>query len=81
MTIPAITRVALWSRAETGVGPSIASGSHMNEITEIDFTATAMRKRSSQSGSCCQWTGSAVETLAKIIARITSAIRFVPVAM
>lgn len=26
---PAVTRVAAWIRAETGVGPSIASGNHV----------------------------------------------------
>jgi hypothetical protein len=26
---PAVTMVAAWIRAETGVGPSMASGSHM----------------------------------------------------
>ncbi len=52
--IPAITRVAECKSADTGVGPSIASGSHMNEITEMDLTARAMRMMSSQRGSCCQ---------------------------
>ena len=26
---PAVTRVAAWIKADTGVGPSIASGSHV----------------------------------------------------
>ena len=29
MNTPAVTMVAAWIRAETGVGPSIASGSHV----------------------------------------------------
>ena len=28
MNTPAVTMVAAWMRAETGVGPSMASGSH-----------------------------------------------------
>ncbi len=51
--IPAITSVALCRRADTGVGPSIASGNHIKEITDMDFTATAIRMISSQTGSCC----------------------------
>jgi len=29
MKTPAVTMVAAWMRADTGVGPSMASGSHM----------------------------------------------------
>jgi hypothetical protein len=32
------TNVAEWSKLDTGVGPSIASGSQRKEYTEIDLT-------------------------------------------
>src|ERR1700751_1508753 len=40
---PAVTMVAAWIRAETGVGPSMASGSHMYSGIWADLP-TAARK-------------------------------------
>ncbi len=34
---PAVTMVAAWMRADTGVGPSMASGSHMYRGIWADF--------------------------------------------
>ena len=39
--MPAITRVHECSKLETGVGPSMASGSHKNVSTLIDFSVSA----------------------------------------
>src|SRR5580692_11740198 len=36
---PAVTMVAAWMRAETGVGPSMASGSHMYSGNWADLPA------------------------------------------
>lgn len=38
---PAVTRVAAWIRAETGVGPSIASGSHVCSPNWADLPIAA----------------------------------------
>ncbi len=38
---PAVTMVAAWMRAETGVGPSMASASHGNSGSWADFPAAA----------------------------------------
>ena len=46
MKMPAVTIVAAWIRAETGVGPSIASGNQTKSGTCADFP-TAPVKRSS----------------------------------
>jgi hypothetical protein len=35
---PVRTRVAEWSKLDTGVGPSMASGNHRNEYTVMDLT-------------------------------------------
>src|SRR5580693_8379868 len=40
---PAVTIVAAWIKAETGVGPSIASGSQVCRGTCADFAAAAMK--------------------------------------
>ena len=40
---PAVTIVAAWISAETGVGPSMASGSHVCNGTCADFAAAAMK--------------------------------------
>jgi hypothetical protein len=79
--IPAITSVAEWSSALTGVGPSIASGSHMYDMTEILFTASDNRIKSSSNGSVVHDNATAVVLFMKMIAKKTSAIRFVPTAM
>lgn len=49
--IPAITRVHECRSAETGVGPSIASGNHKNENTPTDFAdnATTNQARNAES--------------------------------
>ena len=43
--IPAVTIVAAWIRADTGVGPSIASGSQLCKPNWADFPAAAMIKQ------------------------------------
>lgn len=35
--IPQTTKVAAWIKADTGIGPSIASGSHMCNPNCVDF--------------------------------------------
>lgn len=47
--IPAITKVHECKSAETGVGPSIASGSHKLEKFKIDFIAKEIKIIDSQS--------------------------------
>lgn len=42
---PAMTRVAECNRLETGVGPSMASGSHKKVVTCTDFRINASRKK------------------------------------
>lgn len=44
-TTPAITSVAAWIRAETGVGPSIASGNQMCNPSCADLPRTPQKKR------------------------------------
>ena len=41
MKMPATTMVAAWMRAETGVGPAMASGSHVWRMNWPDFDMTA----------------------------------------
>ena len=41
---PAVTIVAAWIRAETGVGPSIASGSHVNRGSWALFPQAPMNR-------------------------------------
>ena len=41
MNTPATTIVAAWMRAETGVGPAMASGSHVWRKNWPDFDITA----------------------------------------
>ena len=41
---PAVTMVAAWINAETGVGPSIASGSQVCKIICADFPIAPMNK-------------------------------------
>src|SRR5712671_7337632 len=45
MKTPAVTIVAAWIRAETGVGPSIASGSQVCRPSWADFPIAPMNKR------------------------------------
>lgn len=41
---PAVTKVAAWIKAETGVGPSIASGSQVCNPNWADFPAEPRKK-------------------------------------
>src|SRR5947209_8121949 len=54
---PAVTIVAAWIRAETGVGPSIASASHVCSGNCADFAAAPTNKnthvQNSQGSSAC----------------------------
>ena len=43
---PAVTMVAAWIRAETGVGPSMASGSQLNRGIWADLPVAARKRRS-----------------------------------
>ncbi len=43
ITTPAVTMVAAWMRAETGVGPSIASGSHVWSRNCADLPIAPMK--------------------------------------
>src|SRR6188508_1385887 len=45
MKTPAVTIVAAWMRAEIGVGPSIASGSHTWSGNCADFPTAPMKSR------------------------------------
>src|SRR5437868_12483862 len=45
MKTPAVTMVAAWISAETGVGPSIASGSQVWSGTWADFPMAPMKSR------------------------------------
>jgi hypothetical protein len=42
---PAVTMVAAWISAETGVGPSIASGSHVCSRSCADFPIAPMNSK------------------------------------
>jgi len=42
---PAVTMVAACSNAETGVGPSIASGNHVCKNNWADFAKAAIKKQ------------------------------------
>jgi hypothetical protein len=42
---PAVTMVAAWIKAETGVGPSIASGSHVCNPICADFPTAPRNKK------------------------------------
>src|SRR5579883_1791084 len=42
---PAVTIVAAWISADTGVGPSIASGSHVCSGSCADFAAAPMKRK------------------------------------
>src|SRR5215510_11662135 len=46
MYTPAVTMVAAWISAETGVGPSIASGSHVYSGICADFPVAPMNSSS-----------------------------------
>ncbi len=46
MYTPAVTMVAAWMRAETGVGPSIASGSQVKSGSCADLPHAPMKRRS-----------------------------------
>ena len=43
--IPAVTIVAAWIKAETGVGPSIASGNHVCKPNWADLPTAPINKR------------------------------------
>ena len=44
MKIPAVTMVAAWIKAETGVGPAIASGNQVYKGICADFPQAPMNK-------------------------------------
>ena len=46
MYTPAVTMVAAWMRADTGVGPSMASGSHVYSGICADLPVAPMKRRS-----------------------------------
>src|SRR5207302_7601488 len=46
MYTPAVTMVAAWIRAETGVGPSMASGNHTCSGNCADFATAPQKIRS-----------------------------------
>ena len=52
---PAVTIVAAWISAETGVGPSIASGSHVWSGTWADLAnaPTSSSRQADDDGRCC----------------------------
>ncbi|OIQ64015.1 hypothetical protein GALL_544390 [mine drainage metagenome] len=56
MNTPAVTMVAAWINAETGVGPSIASGSQVCSRNCADLPIAPMNRRRqvSVSASACQ---------------------------
>src|SRR5713226_7241784 len=56
MKTPAVTIVAAWMRAETGVGPSIASGSQVWRPSWADFpiAPTNRRMQASVNDGTCQ---------------------------
>ena len=43
--IPIITNVAAWIKAETGIGPSIASGNQTCKPNCVDFVAVVNSKK------------------------------------
>ncbi len=43
---PEVTIVAAWMRADTGVGPAMASGSHTNSGSCADFAVAPRKNRS-----------------------------------
>ena len=46
MYTPAVTMVAAWMSADTGVGPSMASGSHVKSGPWADLPHAPMKRRS-----------------------------------
>ena len=48
---PAVTMVAAWMSAETGVGPSIASGSQVCRKNCADLPIAPMKRRKAKSSS------------------------------
>ena len=50
MKTPAVTMVAAWIRAETGVGPSIASGSQVCRPSCADLPIAPMNSSKQRSG-------------------------------
>ena len=56
MNTPAVTMVAAWISADTGVGPSIASGSHVCKPSCADFPIAPINSKmpaTSRAGSDC----------------------------
>src|SRR2546421_11998852 len=47
---PAVTMVAAWMSADTGVGPSMASGSQMNNGIWADFPTAPRNSRRAMAG-------------------------------
>ena len=50
---PAVTMVAAWISADTGVGPSIASGSQVCRPSWADFPIAPMNSRMQSTVSAC----------------------------
>lgn len=42
---PAVTIVAAWIKADTGVGPSIASGNHVCNVNWADFPIEPINRK------------------------------------
>ena len=51
MKMPATTIVAAWMRADTGVGPAIASGNHTWRMNWPDFDMTAAVRQQAATSS------------------------------
>ena len=74
MNTPAVTMVAAWMRAETGVGPSIASGSQVCSRNCADLPMAPMNKRMHRTVSAsgfhdrkCMVVPATLPALAKIV--------------
>src|ERR1700742_4342227 len=48
---PDVTMVAAWMRADTGVGPAMASGNHTNRGSWADLPVAAIRKSTAMAGT------------------------------
>ena len=51
---PAVTMVAAWISADTGVGPSIASGNHVCRKSWADLPIAPTKSRKAQSSTAFQ---------------------------
>ncbi len=55
MYTPAVTMVAAWMSAETGVGPSMASGSHTCSGNCADLPMAPMNRRRAMASNAPSW--------------------------